>query len=74
MEFDKVLRIKKASSFGLEFRTTENDGIIFYISDERNVDFISLVIKDGKVRKKKQDRERGNMCVKKRERERESKR
>jgi hypothetical protein len=49
LEFDRVLRIKKSSSFGLEFRTTENDGIIFYIADERNVDFIALLIKDGRV-------------------------
>ena len=49
MEFDRVLRIKKASSFGIEFKTTEKDGIIFYISDERNVDFIALLVKDGKV-------------------------
>ena len=49
LEFDRVLRIKKASSFGIEFKTTEKDGIIFYIADERNVDFIALLIKDGKV-------------------------
>ena len=49
LEFDRVLRIKKASNFGIEFKTTEKDGIVFYIADERNVDFIALLIKDGKV-------------------------
>jgi hypothetical protein len=50
LEFDRVLRIEKASNFSIEFQTTEEDGIVFYIADEINVDFIALLIKDGKVK------------------------
>ncbi len=49
MEFDRLLKIRKRSEFGIEFKTTEKDGIIFYIADERNSDFIALFMKDGKV-------------------------
>ena len=49
LEFDKMLRIKKRSEFGLEFRTTAEDGIIFYIADNRHTDFIGLFMQDGHV-------------------------
>jgi hypothetical protein len=31
-----VLPIKKASSFGIEFKTNEKNGIIFYVDDDRD--------------------------------------
>jgi laminin alpha 3/5 len=33
----------------LEFRTTHEDGILFYADGDRHVDFTSLYMKDGKV-------------------------
>jgi len=51
LEFDRRLKIVKRSEFGIEFKTTEKEGIIFYIADDRNSDFIALFMKDGKVGK-----------------------
>ena len=49
LEFNKKLRIKRRSSFGIEFKTEVSDGIIFYIADEKNNDFIALFVKNGVV-------------------------
>ena len=49
LEFKKKLRLKKRSDFGVEFKTSEADGIIFYIADEKNSDFIALFVKNGKL-------------------------
>ena len=49
LEFNRKLKVRKRSEFAIEFKTTETDGIIFYIANERNVDFIALFIKDGKL-------------------------
>jgi hypothetical protein len=49
LEFKKKLRLKKRSDFGVEFKTSESDGIIFYIADEKNSDFIALFVKNGKL-------------------------
>ena len=49
MEFNKRLRLKKRSDFGVEFKTLASDGIIFYIADEKNSDFIALFVKNGKL-------------------------
>lgn len=34
----------------MDFRTTEPDGVIFYFADDKHVDHISVVLKDGKIR------------------------
>ena len=49
LEFKKKLRLKKRSDFGVEFKTSEANGIIFYIADEKNSDFIALFVKNGKL-------------------------
>ena len=47
--FDRQLKIRRSSDFHIEFKTTHPDGIIFYIANERNVDFISLFMKEGRL-------------------------
>ena len=49
LEFNKRLRLKKRSDFGIEFKTSASEGIIFYIADEKNSDFIALFVKEGKL-------------------------
>lgn len=49
LEFNKRLKIKRRSDFGIEFKTSVLDGMIFYIADEKNIDFIALFVKNGKV-------------------------
>ena len=51
LEFKKRFKkgFKKRSDFGVEFKTTESEGIIFYIADEKNSDFIALFVKNGKL-------------------------
>ena len=49
LEFQKRLKLKKRSDFGVEFKTTASEGIIFYIADDKNSDFIALFVKNGKL-------------------------
>ena len=49
LEFNKKLRIKRRANFGVEFKTTTRNGIIFYIGDDKNNDFITLFVKNGLV-------------------------
>ena len=49
LEFNRQLKVKKRSEFSIEFKTTHRNGIIFYIANERNVDFIALYMKQGRV-------------------------
>ena len=49
LEFNKKLRIKRRANFGVEFKTNERNGIIFYIGDDKNNDFITLFVKNGLV-------------------------
>ena len=51
LEFNKKLRIKRRANFGVEFKTNERNGIIFYIGDDKNNDFITLFVKNGLVSK-----------------------
>jgi hypothetical protein len=38
--------------FSLEFKTSAEEGIMFYVGDDRHIDFIALYLKGGKVRAK----------------------
>ena len=49
LEFNRRLKIKRRSDFTIDFKTTEQDGIIFYTADERDIDFIALFLKGGQV-------------------------
>ena len=49
LEFTKRIRLRKRSNFGIEFKTSERNGVIFYIADEKNSDFIALFVKNGKL-------------------------
>lgn len=49
LEFHRKLKIKKRSEFEMDFRTTKEDGVMFYIANERNTDFITLFMRDGHV-------------------------
>lgn len=49
LEFNKRLRLKRRSDLGIEFKTSAQEGIIFYVADEKNSDFIALFVKDGKL-------------------------
>ena len=49
LEFTKRIRLRKRSNFGIEFKTLERNGVIFYIADEKNSDFIALFVKNGKL-------------------------
>ncbi|KAL0280200.1 UNVERIFIED_CONTAM: hypothetical protein PYX00_001570 [Menopon gallinae] len=42
-------RLKNRYEFTLEFKTYYAEGILFYVSDKRHVDFTALYIKDGRV-------------------------
>jgi len=35
--------------FSLEFKTLSADGIMFYVADERHIDYIVLYMKGGQV-------------------------
>ena len=37
------------TSLSIEFKTTEQDGVIFFAVDDRIVDHLALYMKDGKV-------------------------
>ena len=37
------------ANFSLEFKTNSEEGILFYIANERQVDFVSLYLKDGQL-------------------------
>ena len=50
LEFNRRLKIKRRSDFTIDFKTTEQDGVIFYTADERDIDFIALFLKGGQVR------------------------
>jgi Laminin G domain. len=50
LEFNTKLKVKKRGEFIIDFRTTQKDGVIFYVADETNRDFIALFMKGGKVR------------------------
>ena len=41
--------MKRRSEFSIEFKTTHPNGIIFYVANDRNVDFIALFMKNGRV-------------------------
>lgn len=43
-------RIKMKYEFSLEFKTSAEEGIMFYVGDDRHIDFIALYLKGGKVR------------------------
>ena len=50
LEFNRRLRgLKKRSDFGIELKTNDRNGIIFYIADDKNSDFIALFVKNGKL-------------------------
>ena len=49
LEFNRRLKIKRRSDFTIDFKTTEQDGVIFYTADERDIDFIALFLKGGQV-------------------------
>ena len=49
LEFNRKLRIKRRASFGVEFKTIGQNGIIFYAADEKNNDFITLFLRNGLV-------------------------
>lgn len=42
-------RIKMKFEFSLEFKTFSEEGIMFYVEDDRHIDFIALYMKGGKV-------------------------
>ncbi|KAG8228153.1 hypothetical protein J437_LFUL002807 [Ladona fulva] len=42
-------RFKNRYDFSIEFNTMEPDGIIFYVADQRHIDYIALILKDGKL-------------------------
>jgi hypothetical protein len=42
-------RIRMKYEFSLEFKTLSEDGIMFYVADAHNIDFIALYIKGGQV-------------------------
>jgi hypothetical protein len=43
-------RIKMKYEFSLEFKTSFEEGVMFYVGDDRHIDFIALYMKGGKVR------------------------
>jgi hypothetical protein len=43
-------RIKMKYEFSLEFKTSVEEGVMFYVGDDRHIDFIALYMKGGKVR------------------------
>ena len=49
LEFHRQLKVKRRSEFSIEFKTTHPNGIIFYVANDRNVDFIALFMKNGRV-------------------------
>ena len=49
LEFNRRLKIKRRSDFTVDFKTTEQDGVMFYTADERDIDFIALFLKGGQV-------------------------
>ena len=42
-------RIKMKYEFSLEFKTLSAGGIMFYVADDRHIDFIALYMKGGQV-------------------------
>uniref|UniRef100_A0A0K2UE20 Laminin subunit alphalike [Acyrthosiphon pisum] n=1 Tax=Lepeophtheirus salmonis TaxID=72036 RepID=A0A0K2UE20_LEPSM len=49
LEFNRKLKIKKRSEFKIDLRTTKENGVILYTANERNIDFIALFMKKGKI-------------------------
>ena len=49
LEFYRQLKVKRRSEFSIEFKTSHRNGIIFYVANSRNVDFIALYMKNGRV-------------------------
>lgn len=45
-------RIKMKYEFSLEFKTSAEEGILFYVGGDRHIDFIALYLKGGKVRER----------------------
>ena len=43
-------RHRQKSELSVDFKTSEPDGIIFYAAEDRHIDFVTLYLKDGKVR------------------------
>jgi hypothetical protein len=43
-------RIKMKYEFSLELKTSSEEGVMFYVGDDRHIDFIALYMKGGKVR------------------------
>jgi hypothetical protein len=43
-------RIKMKYEFSLELKTLSEEGVMFYVGDDRHIDFIALYMKGGKVR------------------------
>ena len=44
LEFNRKLNVKRRSEFSIEFKTTHPNGIIFYVANDRNVDFIAKLL------------------------------
>merc|ERR1712242_101629 len=39
----------KKSEFSIKFKTTDADGIIFYVANDRHTDYIALFMRDGRL-------------------------
>ena len=50
MEFQTGIDLKRNSKFAVTFKTTNPDGVLFYVSDKSHTDKIALFMKDGKVK------------------------
>ncbi|GIY52598.1 hypothetical protein CDAR_86411, partial [Caerostris darwini] len=37
------------STFALEFKSSSGSGVMFYVSDSKHIDFVGLIMKDGKI-------------------------
>lgn len=50
MEYESLPgRYKNKYDFGMSFKTYSDEGILFYVADNRHVDSITLYMKDGQV-------------------------
>jgi hypothetical protein len=49
MEFQTGIDLKRNSRFSVTFKTTNPDGVLFYVSDKSHTDKIVLLMKDGRV-------------------------
>nr|BAN21114.1 laminin A chain, putative [Riptortus pedestris] len=49
LEFVVPTKLKHKFDFSLDIRTEASDGLIFYVSDQRHVDFVAVYIRQGLV-------------------------